>query len=263
MQSGDSGEVMCSLEPNKVGIMVLTAVPFLTVIFIGIIVILISRTLDVLWAQVLPMRFFYSLLRAPGVIIHELSHVLGCLISGAKVKKVIYFSNEGGSVTYSSPKIPYIGDLVINIAPLFCIPLILAGCTWIFSEYLGCVFPPMPMGVNSLDALFGVVTGILGMFTSNLIIRFNPWFLAYLYLNLTLVLSVAPSSQDIKNAAVGIGVITLMGMMILWSSNTLAGNLLDGFVYLLGIGFSLGLLFGIIALVISSPLVILYVHKKI
>jgi hypothetical protein len=262
MQSGDSGEVMCSLVPNKVGLMVLTAVPFVTVIFMGIIVILISRTLDVLWAQVLPMRFFYSLLRAPGVILHELSHVLGCLISGAKVKKVVYFSNEGGSVTYSSPKIPYIGDLVINIAPLFCIPLILAGCTWIFSEYLGCIFPPIPWGDHSMDALFGMFTGILGMFTSNLIIRFNPWFLVYLYLNLTLVLSVAPSSQDIKNAAFGIGIITLLGILILWSSNTLAGNLLDGFVSLLGTGFSLGLLFGIIALVISSPMVILYVHKK-
>jgi hypothetical protein len=187
---------------------------------------------------------------------------LGCIISGAKVKKVVYFSSEGGSVTYSSPKIPYIGDLVINIAPLFCIPLLLAGCTWIFSEYLGCVFPPMPIGVNSLDALFGVVTGILGMFTSNLIIRFNPWFLFYLYLNLTLVLSVAPSSQDVKNAAIGIGIITLSGILILWSSNPLAGSILEGFVYLISVGFSLGLLFGIIALVISAPLAILYVHKK-
>lgn len=240
----------------------MTAVPFITVIFMGIIVILISRTLDVLWAQLIPMRFFYSLLRAPGVIIHELSHVLGCLISGAKVKKVIYFSNEGGSVTYSSPKIPYIGDLVINIAPLFCLPLILAGSTWIFSEYLGCIFPPIPFGVHSIDELFGIFTGVLGMFTSNLIIRFNPCFIVYLYLNLTLVLSVAPSSQDIKNAAVGIGIISLLGMVILWSSNPVAGYLLDGFVSLLGIGFSLGLLFGIIALVISSPLVILYVHKK-
>lgn len=240
----------------------MTAVPFITVIFMGIIVILISRTLDVLWAQMIPMRFFYSLLRAPGVIIHELSHVLGCLISGAKVKKVIYFSNEGGSVTYSSPKIPYIGDLVINIAPLFCLPLILAGSTWIFSEYLGCIFPPIPFGVHSMDELFGIFTGVLGMFTSNLIIRFNPWFIVYLYLNLTLVLSVAPSYQDIKNAAVGIGIISLLGMVIIWSSNPVAGYLLDGFVSLLGIGFSLGLLFGIIALVISSPLVILYVHKK-
>jgi hypothetical protein len=253
---------MCSLVPNKVGLMVLTAVPFVSVILMGIIVILISRTLDVLWAQVIPMRFLYSLLRAPGVIIHELSHVLGCLISGAKVKKVIYFSNEGGSVTYSSPKIPYIGDLVINIAPLFCIPIILSGCTWIFSEYFGCIFPPLPVGIHSIDALFLMFTGILGMFTSNLIIHFNPWFLVYLYLNMTLVLSLAPSSQDIKNAAAGIGIIALLGMMILWSSNPLAGNLLDGFVSLLGIGFSLGLLFGIIALVISCPLVILYVHKK-
>jgi hypothetical protein len=197
------------------------------------------------------------------VIIHELSHLLGCVISGAKVKKVVYFSHEGGSVTYSSPKIPYIGDLVINIAPLFCIPLLLAVCTWIFSEYLGCIFPPMPIGINSLDALFGVFTGILGMFTSNLIIRFNPWFLLYLYLNLTLVLSVAPSSQDIKNAAIGIGIITLSGILILWSSNTLAESIFEGFVYLISIGFYLGLLFGIIALVISAPLAILYVHKKI
>ncbi len=242
--------------------MVLITGAFLLVILMGIIVILISRTLDILWAQFLTMRFFYSLLRAPGVIIHELSHVLGCMITGAKVKKVVYFSKSGGSVTYASPKIPYIGDLVINLAPLFCIPLILAGCTWIFSEYLGCVFPPMPGNVNSMDALFGIFTGILGIFTSNIIIRFNPWFLVYLYLTLTLVLSVAPSNQDIKNAAIGIGIVTMVGMLIVWSSNPLAGSILEGFVYFLSIGFSLGLVFGIIALVISIPLIILYVHGK-
>jgi len=84
--------------------MVLTAVPFVSVILMGIIVILISRTLDVLWAQVIPMRFLYSLLRAPGVIIHELSHVLGCLISGAKVKKLNIKTKKGNFELLIKPR---------------------------------------------------------------------------------------------------------------------------------------------------------------
>ena len=84
-----------------------------------------------------------------------------------------------------------------------------------------------------MDGLFGMFTGILGIFTSNLIIRFNPWFLVYLYLNLTLVLSVAPSNRDIKNAAIGIGIVSLLGILILWSSYPLAESILEGFVYLL------------------------------
>jgi hypothetical protein len=203
-----------------------------------------------------------DLFRAPGVIVHECSHILGCLITGAKVKKVVFFSEQGGSVTYTSSKIPYLGDVVISTAPLFCIPLVLAGCTWVFSQYLGCVFPPLPMGVDSADALFGLFIGIVGMFTRNLLVRFNPWFLVYLYITLTLVLSLAPSTQDIKNAAIGIGIITLVGILILWSSLPMAVTLLEEITRLVGIGFAFGLMSGIIALVISSPLMVWYIYKR-
>lgn len=239
------------------------AAPFLTVVIIGLVVILVSRALDVLWTEAISLGFFYSLLRAPGIIVHECSHILGCLITGAKVKKVVLFSEAGGSVTYSSPKIPYIGDLVINTAPLFCIPLVLAGFTWIFSEYLGCVFPAVPLRVDSMDALFGMFLGILGMFTWNLVIHFNPWFLVYLYLTLTLVLSVAPSTKDLKNAALGISIITLLAILVLWSSFSPAVNILWGITHLLSIGLTLGLLSAGIALVISTPLVAWFMYKKI
>jgi hypothetical protein len=174
----------------------------------------------------------------------------------------VFFSEKGGSVTYTASKIPYLGDVVISTAPLFCIPLVLAGCTWLFSQYLGCVFPPLPIGVDSPDALFGLLIGIVGMFTRNLIVRFNPWFLLYLYLTLTLVLSLAPSAQDMKNAAIGIGIITLVGIVILWSSLPLAVSLLEGITRLVGIGFAFGLMSVIIALVISTPLMVWYVHKR-
>lgn len=238
------------------------AAPFLLVVLTGTGLIAISLALDILWARVIPLRSFYYCIRAPGVIVHECSHILGCLLTGAKVKKVVFFSEKGGSVTYTASKIPYLGDVVISTAPLFCIPLVLAGCTWVFSQYLGCVFPPLPPGVDSTDALFGLLTGIVGMFTRNLIVQFNPWFLVYLYLTLTLVLSLAPSAQDMKNAAIGIGIITLVGILILWSSLPLAVSLLEGITRLVGISFAFGLMSVLIALVISIPLMVWYVLKR-
>jgi len=238
------------------------AAPFLMVILTGICLIGISLALDLLWARVIPLRSFYYGIRAPGVIVHECSHIFGCLLTGAKVKKVVFFSEKGGSVTYTSSKIPYLGDVVISTAPLLCIPLVLAGCTWAFSQYLGCVFPPLLMGIDSMDALFGLLIGIVGMFTRNLIVRFNPWFLLYLYLTLTLVLSLAPSTQDMKNAAVGVGILTLVGILILWSSLPLAVTLLEGITRLVGIGFAFGLMSVLIALVISSPFIVWYILKR-
>ena len=236
---------------------------FLLVIATGIVVMLISMALDFLWAQAMPVRIFYYILKAPGVIIHECAHVLGCLITGATIKKVVLFSREGGSVTYTSPKIPYLGNVVISTAPLFCIPLVLAGCTWVFSEYLGCALLPLPSGVGSVDTVIATGSGIVEMFTRNLFVRFNAWFLLYLYLTLSLILSVAPSSQDLRNAAIGICIITLAGIVILCSGIPFAVSVLEGITLLVGTGFALGLAFSIITLVISLPLMIWYVHRHV
>jgi hypothetical protein len=236
--------------------------PFLIVVFLGIGVIAISLVLDILWAQVIPLRSLYYAIRAPGVIVHECSHILGCIITGAKIKKVVFFSQGGGSVTYTSSKIPYIGDVVISSAPLVCIPVVLAGLTWVFSQYLGCVFPPMPIAVNSINALLELVVTITILFTQNLVIRFNPWFIVYLYLTVTLVLSLAPSAQDMKNATIGIGIILIACILILLSSLPSLVNILESLIRLIGIGFTFGLMFEIIALVISSPLMIWYLYKR-
>jgi hypothetical protein len=236
--------------------------PFLLVVLLGTAVIAISFALDILWAHVIPLRSFYYAIRAPGVIVHECSHILGCIITGAKIKKVVFFSEEGGSLTYTSSKIPYIGDVVISTAPLVCIPIVLAGLTGVFSQYLGCVFPPMPKAVNSMDTLLGLVITITTLFTQNLIVRFNPWFIVYLYLTVTLVLSLAPSTQDMKNAAVGIGIILLVCILILLSSLPSLVSIFESIIRLIGIGFTFGIMFEIIALVISTPLMVWYLYKR-
>lgn len=231
---------------------------FLLVIATGIMVVIISMALDFLWAQAIPVRFFYYLLRAPGIVVHECAHMLGCLLTGSKIRNVVLFSQEGGSVTYNPPVIPLIGDVVISTAPLFCIPLLLALCTGFFSGYLNCSIPALPLAIDSADTVIIMGGGILGTFTQNLVVQFNGWFLLYVYLVLSLILSAAPSMQDIRNAAIGICILASTGMLILWSEIPWAVGILTEITRIIGTGFALGLGFGLIALVLSSPLLILY-----
>jgi hypothetical protein len=235
---------------------------YLTVVLTGIVVIFVSKILDILWARMVTIRGIYLIMRAPGIVVHECSHILGCLLTGAKVKNVVFLSKEGGSVTYSPSPIPLFGDVLINTAPLFCIPLALFGCTWIFSSYLGCVIPALPSAINSVSTVTQMGTQIAAMFTANLVHHFNAWFLLYLYLTISLVLSLAPSRQDMKNAAFGITMIVVTGMFIIWSNFAPAVNLLNTLTNFVGISFALGLGFGVIALIVSLPLGILYIVQN-
>jgi hypothetical protein len=236
------------------------AEPFLIVIATGVVAVLLSMVLDSLWGRVMPAVVFIYLIRAPGVIAHECSHVLGCLLMGAKIRKIVLFSRGGGSVTYQPPLIPFLGDIVINTAPLFCIPLILAVLSWVFGQFLGCAFPVLPTAIDSWETLLSLGVGIAGVFSRNLIVSFNPWFLLYLYLSLTLVLSMAPSRQDLRNATAGVIFMTLAGVLIFWSGVPLAVTVLWAITAFVGMGLALGLAFELIALVISVPVFIWYIH---
>jgi hypothetical protein len=230
----------------------------ITIFLIGATVVAISYVLDHIWAATIPSRTLYYILRAPGVIVHECSHMAGCVITGARIRHVVFFSREGGSVTYTRSLIPYLGDVIISTAPLFVIPLVLSGVTLVFSTYLGCTFPVFPPTITSIDALLVLGEEIVASFHTNLVIQFNSWFLLYIYLTISLVLSIAPSRQDMKNAAVGIFLLSLAVIMAILSGIPVAAEIVTEFLHLLEIGFTLGLVYGLIALFISSPLVLMY-----
>lgn len=232
------------------------------ILLTGAAVIAISLLLDHIWSAAMPLRILYYAIRAPGVIVHECAHILGCLLTGAQVRHVVFFSKDGGSVTYTRPLLPYLGDVIISTAPLFVIPLVLSALAFVFSTYLGCVFPVFPPALQSIEALQALGGEILNTLQMNLVTRFNGWFLLFLYLTISLVLSAAPSSQDMKNAAVGIFLILIAGIMIVWSGFSPAVSLFNGGMYLLEIGFTLGLVYGSIALIISSPLVLWYGYSR-
>jgi hypothetical protein len=233
---------------------------FLFTFITGVIVIALSYSLDRLWAVAIPVRAIYLFIRLPGVVLHECSHIIGCLLTGARIHNVVLFSEDGGSVTYSSPRLPYIGDVIISTAPLFLLPLAFSLVTWVFGSYLGCVFPAFPATLESADDLTGLGYAVFGTFSDNLLVRFNGWFLLYLYLTVSLVLSVAPSTQDMKNAAAGSILLVLAGILIAGSGIPWAVSGLDELVRLLGYGFMLGLVYGLVALCVSLPLMFWYAY---
>jgi len=234
------------------------AISFLAVVFTGILVMVISMILDRCWSRALSIRGLYYFISAPGVVVHECTHIAGCLITGAKIKKVVFFSEQGGSVTYQSPKVPLLGNVIIGTAPLFGIPLVLAGLTWLFGTYLGCILFSSVPSLTSVESAGVLLSSALTILYQNLVVKFNGWFLLYLYLTVSLVLSLSPSRQDIKNALAGLVILVLMGLLIIASTIPLLIDLLGSVMTPFATGLALGFAFELIAIIVTVPVMIVY-----
>ena len=86
-----------------------------------------------------------SIFYMPGVVTHELSHHIFCIIFNAKVIKVCYynFKDSSGYVRHESPKHLY-QDVLIAVAPFF------------LNTFLGCLVPYQTI-INKLPA-FGLLS---------------------------------------------------------------------------------------------------------
>jgi len=236
---------------------------FFQFILLAVMVILVSVGLDRLYAAVVPFRSLYYAIRLPGVVLHEIAHMVGCVVTGAEIKKVVYFSPEGGSVTYSEPKIPVLGTVIISTAPLFFLPLILAGLTWIFGTYFGCSVPPVvPLTGDLVAGSEEMLKNVITLFSLNLVVHLNGWFFLYLFLCGSIVLSLAPSGQDFRNAAIGIGSLLVICLLIVNYGFEPGIALISLIASPMITAFSTGLLFEMIAVVVALPFIMIFVLRK-
>ena len=236
---------------------------FFQFILLAVMVILISVGLDRLYAAVVPFRSLYYAIRLPGVVLHEIAHMVGCVVTGAEIKKVVYFSQEGGSVTYSEPRIPVVGTVIISTAPLFFLPLVLAGLTWIFGTYFGCsVAPVVPLTGDLVAGSEDMFKNVIPLFSANLVVHPNGWFFLYLFLCGSIVLSLAPSGQDFKNAAIGIGSLLVICLLLVNSGFGPGIALVSLVASPMIAAFSTGLLFEMIALVLALPFILIFVVRR-
>jgi hypothetical protein len=159
---------------------------------------------------------------APGVAVHELSHALACLLTGAKIHSMVLFRSDGsGEVRHGPPKLKYIGDMLIALAPLaggtaclLLLGILLRAPVNLYDVRTGGVQPDQFRFV--LD-LAGLVWDDLGVF-----VRAASWSdprtYVFLYFAMCFTLTMSPSRQDIKNGAVGIlvicGVVLILHLVV-------------------------------------------------
>jgi|GEM_PF-1779787 len=118
-------QVMTGIATGFFGIMTL----FAPLAFQLVILSILASWLQILMARVLGFGLSVYL-TAPGTIIHELSHFLGCIVAGTSIGEVSLFSpreDPPGSGRWVlgqvvRGKTSYLGEMVISFAPFF-------GCT--------------------------------------------------------------------------------------------------------------------------------------
>jgi hypothetical protein len=222
-------------------------------------VTLLSFILDRCWASILPGRILHRIFLTPGIIVHELSHALACILTGASIQEISFFSEEGGHVTHTKSKIPLLGQPIISMAPMLGIPLFLLALSLIFRYFLGCWFLFSEPQLDSLSSAWDYFSIPFMMFKMNFYTFHNWWFILYLYLTLSLVVCLAPSGQDLRNSYIGLIALFILGLLVIFVSGYLGWGtpVMKFIIYWLYYAFGIGLMLEIIALIITIPIYLL------
>jgi len=157
---------------------------------IGIIIILISALGYV--SNWLNWRFLnYKinyLLYYFGAFVHESSHALLCLATGARVNEYKFVTSQP-HVTYSNPKIPIIGNFLISVAP------IIGGLTFLF--FVNKYFLIGQFVMPSFSNWKFFLADFWKFFAQINITEWKDWVIIFLFLNMGAM--IGPSWQDLKN----------------------------------------------------------------
>lgn len=226
---------------------------FIAFIFWVAILIVASYFIDRFLVQLISPRL-YRIIITPGIIIHELSHALACVLMRAKINRIRFFAPSGGAVEHQPPRMPLIGKPIISLAPLIGVTLAIFGLAY----YMG-YRAAMPQIDFSSSFLLNFNTLFKGAFKI-ISLSFGDWqFWAFLYLLLSLSASIAPSITDLKNAAFStIFIAIIVGLLIRFNIGTaLTAHVISNY---LGWIIALGAMFEILALVIIIPI---YMVKRI
>lgn len=117
----------------------------------------------------------------PGVIIHELSHAVACMLTATPIVEMNFWTETGGHVVHHRPKWPVITQPIISLAPFL-------------------------IGTAAL------------LYMPHYIITM-PWYVSIvlLWILASIGATLAPSTTDLAHAAEGLAVLTVIGGGIIYA----------------------------------------------
>lgn len=166
------------------------------------------------------IRQVYRVFVAPGVVVHEISHAVGCLATGAHIEEINFWKSSGGHVKHHHPKVPLFGEAIIALAPIGGTFFLLAFLTWLMIPNL--------YSLLRLEQPSSALSSI--NWTS-----WQTWL--YFYLVTSLTATIAPSKTDMRYALGSLVVVALLLVFLLVMfpdfSGTLSnlGRLIQPFVF--------------------------------
>jgi hypothetical protein len=177
------------------------------------ILILLSFLIDKIWSRIIGKKYRFFVLI--GVIVHELSHALVCLLTGAKIYSMNFFAKEGGYVKHGRSKFHFVGNALIAMAPIFGA----FAALWGLIYYFGLRFD-----FSAINFSNGFFENFRILFQSSWVLvkqGYQKWqFWVLLYLIISICAALAPSKQDFKNAIWGLLFLFLIGLIILYFQET-------------------------------------------
>lgn len=160
------------------------------------------------------IRQWYRYFVGPGVIVHELSHAVGCLLTNSQIVEINFWKPTGGHVKHLQSHDPLkrvIADPVIALAPI--------GGTFIVLIVLTYVMVP--------DLFQLLQTNDYGFVFSSLdVVRWQTWL--YLYITTSLLATIAPSKTDMKYALASLVVLSIALILLLLIPGVSTGLLAIG-----------------------------------
>jgi len=207
----------------------------------------------------------------PGVAVHELSHLVGCIITFTKVHRVRLFQPSGdtlGFVEHERTRNP-LKMIIISIAPLFGVTAVI----WLLTKFL---FPELyANNLNGIQVAVSDFTNFKNFFAftvdyvaqywnyiRDLFVHFDlsSWqAYVFIYLMLSLSSHAAPSKADLKHTYIGLaGLAVLFGIILYldqWLQVPLTWNIVQWLtkpVFMAAYFLTYGILFATVSLIIMS-----------
>lgn len=170
-------------------------------IFLILIIIIVILSYIINMILLASIGGIYRLFIAPGVIVHEMSHALGCMITGAKINSINVFKKDGGEVRHAPSKIPVIGPIIISLAPFVIGSLVI----YFLAKFVGI----HTLQYNNQEILLKDPLGnIWQMLKSIDFHQIRSWL--SLYLIVTIAVTMTPSTQDFRNIVFSLIVLILI-----------------------------------------------------
>lgn len=209
----------------------------------------------------------YRYFVGPAALLHGVSQVLACMLTGAKVKSVLLANHKSGRVEHEKPRLRGVGDVFIAVAPLLACGAVLVFLPRIFSRPLH-IASPLPMLVDMTpqsltDIVHGLITSCREAALYLTSTNYSFAFAAFLYIGLIFTIGIAPDRGKFKYAAFCVVLLTAIMYFADGAMNHAAENFAANVLWgPLSFALPISILFLGVALVLSVFVSALKTQKK-